>query len=219
MTATAPVVARTVHCSCLCLPTSDSPRPAFTMRPLLIPFRPLRTLALVALGLIVAGCDSSIPEPIYEIRPGEIVSKDRQSFVEIDGVIVNGPGLVTRAYGNISTEPPVVRAGVPFDVTVGTFGAGTPDNPCGNTAPSVVASEPNRVTIEVMDEVPVEYPEGYFCPFALVPMLRMDTVVLTEPGEAEVVVVGDEWQVWMAQEPAGFKKPRAEFRFPVVVTE
>ena len=124
------------------------------------------------------------------------------AFVEINGVVVNGPGLVDRG-DMVSDETLVVQAGVPFDVTVGTFGT-----PCTRRVPSVITQEERRVTIEVMDESPG------LCALVLLPHLQADRVVLGQPGPAEVVVVGRKVN------PDGSASfARAELRFPVVVTE
>ena len=145
-----------------------------------------RTLSFLLLAALAAGCDSSSLEiERTEIRPGVISAEGYGSAqVEIAGVTVSQEDA--RAF-EISDTPPVVQAGVPFDVTVYTFSSYPP---CEEIAPSRLDIEGSTATVAVFKEIAFFSDPNSACLAILIFQPRTEQVVFAEPGPAVVVVEG-----------------------------
>ena len=154
-------------------------------------------LAAVLLGL---GCDADPSATQYDVRPGII-------YIDVRGdarVVINGVRVADAApfAGEVSSETPVVRAGVPFDVTVSTHTAS-----CDEAGSSEVTVEGSTATVAVFDLIPLDV----ICNLAGTITPRTDRIAFEAPGAAEVVVVG-------TRSDRGVLEDRPyEIRFPVVV--
>ena len=133
-------------------------------------------LGLLLTALSVTGCDSESDE--YRLRGGVVYLDVRgDARVEIAGTRVADADPYA---SEVSDAPPVVRAGVPFDVTVSTHTV-----MCDRAAPSEVSVGGNEATIAVYDDVFLGP-----CFLAGTNTPRTDRVTFETPGTAEVVVRG-----------------------------
>ena len=152
----------------------------------------LNPLLLALPLLLVVGCDAVTDEPpAAEVNPGIVYLDVRgDARIEINGTKVADADAFA---GEVTTEPPVVQAGVPFDVTVGPH---TGDPACWTPAPSRVSVEGNTATVAVFDSVFV----GRVCNLIGTNIPRTEQVTLDERGDAVVTVVG-------VQETSGTLEP------------
>ena len=154
-----------------------------------------------------AACSLAEVEPERVIYPGDIryemAPPHEDARVDIAGHTVSGPDDFLWAAGVELYEGILeVQAGVPFDVTVHTF-AGPH---CHQVEESVLALSESRADISVFDSLP----RGGTCHLVLILLPRTETIIFSEPGEAEVVIRGDKI--------GGGRHPH-ELRFPVLVKE
>lgn len=155
----------------------------------------------------LAACSLTEVEPERIINPGEIrhemAPPHEDARVDIAGYTVSGP----RWMGVDLHEGIVaVQVGVPFNVTVHTFASPN----CDQVEPSDVHIEATKATISVFDSWPGPPQDPPPCPAVLLLLPRTDTIVFTEPGEAEVVIRGSK---------IGEGRHPYALRFPVLVKE
>jgi hypothetical protein len=161
--------------------------------------------------LSFAACSLTEVEPERIIYPGEIrhemAPPHENARVDIAGHTVSGPDAFLRTAGVELYDGIVeVQAGVPFNVTVHTFAA----IKCHQVEPSEVEIEAKKATISVFDSWPGPPHDPPPCHAVLILLPRTDTIVFTEPGEAEVVIRGDK---------IGGGRHPFELRLPVLVKE
>ena len=134
-------------------------------------------LVLLLTVLSVAGCDSESDE--YRRESGIV-------YLDVRGdarVVIAGTRVADAdPYASeVSDAAPVVRAGIPFDVTVSTH-----TGSCDRAAPSEVSVEGDRATIAVYDDVFLG--PCFLDGTSITP--RTDRVTFAAAGTAEVVVRG-----------------------------
>ena len=148
--------------------------------------RLLSVLVLLALALVVAGCDASEPAPTFVVEPGLLyldgANGPDSTRIEVDGVIKSGAGVTVADGSRVVPGPAVVRAGVPVEVVVHTLG-GLP------TSYIPVTTEVRWVGRSAELIVRDSVRQGPHV-LVLTHHPRATTLVFERPGPAEIVVRG-----------------------------
>ena len=159
----------------------------------------MRSVLVCAVLLALAGCDASTEEaPTHRVEPGIV-------YLDVRGdalVVINGTTVAAPNAGEVSTEPPVVQAGVPFEVAVSTH---TGPSPCWEAAASMVSVVGRTATVAVYDSLLTDRT----CFLVGTLTGRTDRFVFAEPGLAAVKVEG-------VREDSGVLRPYA-LQFGVTV--
>lgn len=154
-------------------------------------------LSLAVLLLVGTGCDTNSTQG-FSIEPGLIIDFGRPVKMTINGTVV-----ASRDEG-IRDVVPIVRAGVPFDVTTSPMGGS-----CDYPSRSIVTMSGRVATVAVRDSIAYET-----CDYYLREHPRTDRITFAEPGEATVVIRGGAYNEQGTPRPL----PEVDLRFPIVVT-